>query len=596
MLPFKLLRCIRRANCRVLCCLVVSVCLHQFSIAGAIDPALAARIKRDKTTKFIQVMLEVADPNAVAEASAFVSTLPRKERPGALAKLLKARSKQPHDQIAKTLATYGGREINSLWLSGKLAVTIPIDAVNAIAQIPGVTRVYVDAILQAPMDRLAVYRPSGTMRRDRLLGRERSVEEMREPVTTFKAVEKTMIADHLVAMNLPDVWKQGFRGQGVTIAILDTGLDPSRAGLTQALHKDKSYWFDPYDQRKKPTDTHGHGTNVAGLIVESQLFSRATAIAPDAKIMAARIFNDEGLGRISAVHRSFEWLLDPDGDPSTNDAPDIVNNAWGLGNTVGRCDLEFSQVITLFRAAGIHMVFAAGNNGPTQGTSLSPANNPGAISVGGIGADGASMWTRSSRGPSACASEMPYPTVLALSQSIDVFDKVGLAADEPIRVQGTSFATALVSGMLAVLRSQNPNASLEQLEVLLTNTSQKRIDGVAVAGYPGVALNSDAPMAKTKREAIVEDGPQARDLSFISVERQPVRVQLLDQQHLGDKNVTIDSVSKPAFGGSVKVNADETVTFTPRANFYGRDHFTYLLKDSEGKISRRGVVTVLVKK
>jgi subtilisin family serine protease len=215
-------------------------------------------------------MLEVADPSLVAEASTRIATLPRKDRPNALAKLLKERSKQPHDQIATALAAYGGREIHSLWLSSKIAVTVPIDFVNKISQIPGVTRVYTDAILQAPMDRLAVYRPSGTMRRDRLLGRERTVEVTAEPEIAHKFVEKTAMADHLVAMNLPAAWKQGFRGQGVTIAILDTGLDPYRAGLTQSMHKDKSNWFDPYEQRKKPVDTHGHGTNVAGLIVESR--------------------------------------------------------------------------------------------------------------------------------------------------------------------------------------------------------------------------------------------------------------------------------------------------------------------------------------
>jgi serine protease AprX len=596
MLPFKLFSCARRTMCPTLGILFACVCLHQFSFAGIVDPALAARIQRDKTTKFIPVMVEVADPNVVAEATARISTLPRKDRPSALAKLLIERSKEPHEQIATALAAYGGREIYSLWLSSKLAATVPIDVVNKISQIPGVKRVYADAILQAPMDRLAVYRPSGTMRRDRLLGRERSVEATPEPETALKSVEKTAIADHLVAMNLPAAWKQGFRGQGVTIAILDTGLDPYRAGLTQSLHKDKSNWFDPYQQRKKPIDAHGHGTNVAGLIVESQLFNRATAIAPDAKIMAARIFNDEGLGRVSAVHRSFEWLLDPDGDPTTNDAPDIVNNAWGLGNTVGRCDLEFAQVIALFRAAGIHMVFAAGNNGPTPGTSLSPANNPGAISVGGLGTDGATMWTRSSRGPSACVSDKAYPTVLALSQSIDVFDKVGLAADEPIRVQGTSFATALVSGMLAVLRSQNPDATLDELEALLASSSQKNIEGVAVVGYPGAYSNAHGSLARSKKETVIEDDLPARDLSFISVQRQPVSVQLLDPLHVGDKKVAVDSISKPAFGGSVMVNADETITFIPRAEFFGRDYFTYVLKDSQGKISRRGVVTVLVKK
>lgn len=569
---------------------------HNYAIAGVVDPTLAARIKRDKTTKYIQVLVEVADANATSEATNLISNFPRKERPAILVKFLKERRKISHETIAKALSALGGREIYSLWLSGKLAASIPIDAIEKTAQLADVTRVSTDAILQAPIDRLSVYRPTGTMRRDRLIGRDTGSENIPTTEISLKQVEKTILADHVAEMNMPAAWEQGFRGQGVTVAILDTGIDPVNAGLMQSMYPGKSNWFDPYDQRKKPFDNHGHGTNVAGLLVESQFSNRTTAIAPGAKIMVARIFNDEGLGHVSAVHRSFEWLLDPDGDPQTQDTPDIVNNAWGLGNTVGRCDLEFASTITFFRAVGIHMVFAAGNNGPALGTSLSPANNPGAISVGGLASEGSSVWRRSSRGPSACDSKNTYPTVLAPSQNIDVFDKVALTAGEPARVQGTSFATALVSGMLAVLRNQNPEASLEEIEALLGNEAQKIVEGIAVARYNGTGLAVAASPPKKAPEAFIENSVSAKDMSFIAIGRQPLQIQLIDPQLLDKNKLMIDSISKPAFGGLIKINSDKTITFMPRENFFGRDYFTYVLKDFHGELSRRGVVTILVKK
>jgi serine protease AprX len=574
----------------------ISCSFPYLALAGTVDPGLAARIKRDKTAKYVQVLLELDSAGVERDAIASVSTLPRKERPSALALLLKEQARLPHERINKLVSDLGGHDIQSLWLANKIAANMPIDMVNRVSQISGIKRVYSDAILQAPTDRLAIYRPSGTMRRDKLLGRERIIEPPVEIDAVTESVEKIAIAEHIVAMNVPKAWQDGYLGQGVTVAILDTGLDPKRAGLADALANGRLSWFDPYQQRKNPTDTHGHGTYVASLIAESKLFNRAIAVAPDAKIIVARIFNDEGIGRVSAVHRSFEWLLDPDGDPATHDSPDIVNNAWGLGNTIGRCDLEFAEVIALFRAAGIHMVFAAGNDGPSAGTGLSPANNPGVISVGGLNADGQSIWSKSGRGPSVCESVKVFPTILAPAQNIEVMDRIGLAVDEPAKVQGTSFATALVSGMLAVLRSQHPNASLDEIEDWLTTSSEKQIDGIAVVGYPGPNLVGTVREYKSSRSDNGDANFVARDLSFISVKHQPITVNVLSHFDNQGADLVVESVSKPAYGGYAKINVDGTITFTPREKFSGRDYFTYILKKADGSISRRAVINVLVQK
>jgi subtilisin family serine protease len=173
---------------------------------------------------------------------------------------------------------------------------------------------------------------------------------------------------------------------------------------------------------------------------------------------------------------------------------------------------------------------------------------------------------------------------------------VALTAGEPVRVQGTSFATALVSGMLAILRNQNPKASLEEIEALLVDGTQKMVDGVAVARYNGTNLVDAALIPLLPPVGLIENDIHAKDMSFISIGHQPIKIQLLNSQILDKGKVTIDSTSKPAFGGITKLNADETITFTPRENFFGRDYFTYILKDAQGKLSRRGVVTILVKK
>ena len=142
--------------------------------------------------------------------------------------------------------------------------------------------------------------------------------------------------------------------------MLDTGLTPGFPQLATA----PGSWFDPYDQHTTPfdEDSRGHGTEVAEIVA---------SMAPDVRIIAARVFSDGGRSTTSAVHRVFEWVLDPDGNPKTDDAPSVVNGSWDDGEP-GRCETEFDSDIAALRAAGIVPVFAAGNAGPGGGHRREP--------------------------------------------------------------------------------------------------------------------------------------------------------------------------------------------------------------------------------
>ena len=106
----------------------------------------------------------------------------------------------------------------------------------------------------------------------------------------------------------------------------------------------------------------------------------AIGVAPGAQWISARIFDDGGHSSVTAVHQAYQWLLDPDGNPATDDAPAVVNNSWTF-TSLG-CHLEFEHDLQALRAAGILPIFAAGNSGPGTSTSLSPGNNPSAFAVG----------------------------------------------------------------------------------------------------------------------------------------------------------------------------------------------------------------------
>jgi Subtilase family len=138
-----------------------------------------------------------------------------------------------------------------------------------------------------------------------------------------------------------------------------------------------------------------------GVMVGGDAGGSSVGIAPDATWIAVKIFNDRGTATSSGIHQGFQWLLDPDGNPATADAPDVVNDSWTM-STSG-CLLDFQPDLANLRTAGVLPVFAAGNYGPLSGSARSPANNPEAFAVGATN-DMDAIYSYSSRGPSHAAS------------------------------------------------------------------------------------------------------------------------------------------------------------------------------------------------
>jgi len=201
-----------------------------------------------------------------------------------------------------------------------------------------------------------------------------------------------------------------------------------------------------------------------GIMVGSDAGGTAIGVAPDARWIAVKIFNDAGVAQISAIHGGFQWLLDPDGVPGTDDAPDVVNASWGLGNP-GTCDPEFQQDMLMLKTAGIVVVQAAGNDGPNASTSVSPANNPAGFAVGAV--DGASAVAGfSSRGPSACDGTI-FPELVAPGVAVRTADLSFGGMLNYATVSGTSFASPHVAGAAALLLSALPGKSVLEVELSL---------------------------------------------------------------------------------------------------------------------------------
>jgi subtilisin family serine protease len=270
-------------------------------------------------------------------------------------------------------------------------------------------------------------------------------------------------AQNLSVVNAPQVWDLGYRGQGVVVANLDTGVDASHPDLAGSWRGGSDSWYDPNGEHPaQPSDVNGHGTWTMGAMVGGSAGGTAIGMAPGAKWIAAKIFNDRGTATTARIHQAFQWLLDPDANPNTPDAPNVVNNSWVM-RTPG-CNLEFELDLQRLRAAGILPVFAAGNGGPSPSTGYSPADDPEAFPVGSA-SNLDVLDDFSSRGPGCAGST--YPDLTAPGEDINTTDLYGYYVPET----GTSMAAPHVAGALALLLSAVPSLSADRQAAALESSA-----------------------------------------------------------------------------------------------------------------------------
>jgi bacillopeptidase F len=286
---------------------------------------------------------------------------------------------------------------------------------------------------------------------------------------------------NIAQVGASDLWPLGYHGQGAVVALMDTGADVNHPDLAGRWRGGTNSWLDPYNVHPLlPFDDDGHGTGVLGIMVGGDFSGSTIGAAPLAKWIAAKMFNDDGFTFYSVIHQVFQWFLDPDDDPDTDDAPDVVNGSWGFEDPtlVGQCvnvfPADFQPEIDALNAAGIAVVFAAGNAGPNPATSISPANYPGVIAVGAVNSQN-DIWvqtatTGSGRGPSACDGRI-YPDVVAPGVGVKTSDLSFGGLPNYASGTGTSFSAPHASGALALLRSAFPAATLGQLKAALTGSA-----------------------------------------------------------------------------------------------------------------------------
>jgi hypothetical protein len=286
-------------------------------------------------------------------------------------------------------------------------------------------------------------------------------------------------ADDLVRIRVPEVWAQGLTGRGAIVANVDSGVngedDTFGDSWRGRFAGSDATWFAPVSLSVFPEDDFsigsGHGTATLGIMTGGE---ESYGVAFDATWIAADVF-EEGEGYVSNVLKSFEWLSDPDGDPATrSDVPDVVNNSYGLTtlDAGGKlpCDMIFDDAIDALETAGAIVVWSAGNQGNQGITSPgSRAESPvNAFAVGSVNQSD-QVSTSSGRGPSACGGSFAAkPEVVAPGENVTTRNLF----NQFTSVSGTSFATPMAAGVLALMRSKDPTLTPEEAKTILIETAR----------------------------------------------------------------------------------------------------------------------------
>lgn len=264
--------------------------------------------------------------------------------------------------------------------------------------------------------------------------------------------------DHSVAqIGAPAAYQAGFTGRGVTVAVLDTGVDVNHPDLVGRVAEARNF-----SEEAEPGDIVGHGTHVASIIAGSGAASggKYRGVAPDATLVSGKVCELYGCTE-SAILAGLQWA-------AVDKQADVVNISLGGYDTPEIDPLE-EAVNTLTAQTGTLFVIAAGND-YTDASVGSPGSADAALTVGAVDRDD-KLADFSSRGPRV-GDDAVKPDITAPGVEIVAAKGAGTELGTPVgehyvSASGTSMATPHVVGAVALLGQQHPDWSAAQFKATL---------------------------------------------------------------------------------------------------------------------------------
>jgi subtilisin family serine protease len=273
----------------------------------------------------------------------------------------------------------------------------------------------------------------------------------------------SLIKDSAEWAQIETSYNRSIDGSGVTIAILDTGIDAKHPDFyfsngTSKIAASASFTGEPI------VDRVGHGTHVASIAAGTGAASQGqyAGVAPEATLLNVKVLNNHGEGAESWIISGIQWAVD-------NNAS-IINMSFGSDESSDGTD-PLSTTVNWATQQGVVCVISAGNSGPTTYTVASPGAAESAITVGASAKDDV-VASFSSAGPTE--DNRVKPDVVAPGVDIVAARAAGTSMGTPVSqyytmASGTSMAAPHVAGAAALLLDAHPSWTPFQVKMALAN-------------------------------------------------------------------------------------------------------------------------------
>jgi serine protease AprX len=298
-------------------------------------------------------------------------------------------------------------------------------------------------------------------------------------------------------IGVQEVWETGNLGQGVTVALLDTGIDPTLFPLRRSADGNNRRilaYYDAIDDElyedwhiiRSPRDPHGHGSHVAGVIGDSSYEWRDgeyRGVAPAVDYVAVRVLDETGVGAYADVLRGIDWVIEH------KDEYDIdVLNISLYAQPIAPYWLDpYNRAVMAAWEAGIVVVASAGNGGPDPLSIGVPGNTPYVITAGAytdnytpedFGDDYIPEF--SANGPTMDAFIKPDVIAPGAHVVATMRAHTYLASTYPenrvngryFKMNGTSTSAAITSGVVALMLGEDPELTPDEVKYRLAATAR----------------------------------------------------------------------------------------------------------------------------
>ena len=312
------------------------------------------------------------------------------------------------------------------------------------------------------------------------------------------------ITQNVTQVNADDVWALGFTGEGVVVAVIDTGVNYNHLDVADHLWDGGSefphHGYDVYNNDNDPMDDMGHGSHCAGTVLGDGSAGSQTGMAPDATLMCVKCLNSQGGGGASPISAGIQWAVEH--------GCDLFSMSLGIASsTVAERTLLRNMCVAALDA-GVVAAIAAGNEGNSTwqypipnnvrvpGSCPPPymdpvqAENPGdltcSVCIGAVNYnDAAANFT--SRGPVTWTNtefgDYPYNPGIGLirpdvcAPGVDIKSLNYATNNGYTLMSGTSMATPCAAGCMALMLSKDPSLMPADVCRILEETAVRLAEG-----------------------------------------------------------------------------------------------------------------------